>query len=164
MAKRKYTPVDRQAEAARMLDEGGIVRVRFTVEMARTLGTAWAYGVPSRSTPGQVQVAHPSLGCSCRDWKSRQPAGGCAHMLVAAEMERRDRAAKVARQGARREAVGGAQRQPEQQQAEADGPVILTDAEDARLDLAFAARSPLAGLVVQTIRPTRYDALFPAED
>ena len=103
-----YTPVDRKAEAERMLERGGIVRVRFTAEMARTLRTAWAYGVPSRSQPGQVQVAPSSLGCSCHDWKRRQPVGGCAHMLVAAEMERRDRAAKVARQAAQRRAVGSA--------------------------------------------------------
>ena len=101
MAKRQYTPVDRLAEAARMLEQGGIVRVRFTIEMARRLGTAWAYGVPSRSEPGTVQLAHPRLGCSCQDWRKRQPVGGCAHMLVAAEQERRDRAAKAARQAAR---------------------------------------------------------------
>ncbi len=35
---------------------------------------------------------------------------------------------------------------------------------DARADLAFAAGSPLAGPVVRTIRPTRYDAIFPADD
>ncbi len=35
---------------------------------------------------------------------------------------------------------------------------------DARVELAFAAVSPLAGPVVQTIRPDRYSALFPAED
>ena len=97
MAKRQYTPVDRQAEAARMLDRGGIVRVRFTADMAAQFGTRWAYGVPSRTDAGVIQVAHPTLGCSCRDWKRRQPADGCAHMIVAGEMERRDRAAKVAR-------------------------------------------------------------------
>ena len=34
---------------------------------------------------------------------------------------------------------------------------------DALVDLAFAALSPQAGPVVQTVRPTRYDVLFPAE-
>ena len=34
---------------------------------------------------------------------------------------------------------------------------------DAMIDLAFAALSPLAGPIVETVRPTRYDALFPAE-
>ena len=46
--------------------------------------------------------------------------------------------------------------------APAPKPAPLADA-DALIDLAFAALSPLAGPVVETVRPTRYDALFPAE-
>ena len=135
-----------------MLDFGGIVRVRFTDEMARALGTRWAYGVPSRSNPGQVQLAHPRLGCSCMDWKRRRPGAGCAHMIVAAEQERRDRAAKAARQATHRQTVGE-RRQPEQQ-AEA---LALTADEDALVDLAFAALSPGAGAVVQTVTPPAAD-------
>ena len=47
--------------------------------------------------------------------------------------------------------------------AGSDGFAPLTTEEGARLDLAFAALSPLAGPVVQTIRPTRYDVLYPVE-
>jgi hypothetical protein len=41
--------------------------------------------------------------------------------------------------------------------------VFTTADEEAALDLAFAALSPLAGPIVETIRPARYDALFPVE-
>ena len=37
------------------------------------------------------------------------------------------------------------------------------DDHDALIDLAFAALSPLAGPVVETVCPTRYDVLYPAE-
>jgi len=82
--------------------------------------------------------------CTCPDRQERQVA--CKHMLAVRMWTLANTPAAPAPKGA-----GSA------------GPVVLTDAEDARLELAFAALSPLAGPVVQTFGPTRYDALFPVE-
>src|SRR4051812_26989016 len=40
------------------------------------------YGIPSRTTPGLFHLTDGSA-CSCKDWSSRQPSGGCAHMRAA---------------------------------------------------------------------------------
>ena len=47
--------------------------------------------------------------------------------------------------------------------APAPKPAPLAADQDAMLGLAFAALSPDAGAVVQSIRPSRYDVLFPVE-
>ncbi len=44
-----------------------------------------------------------------------------------------------------------------------DAPGVLSDHEEAMLELHFAALSPDAGALTRIIRPTRYDALFPVE-
>ena len=82
--------------------------------------------------------------CTCPDRQERQVA--CKHMLAVRMWTLANTPAAPAPKG-----------------AGATGPVILADDEDARLELAFAALSPLAGPVVQTIRPDRYSVLFPAE-
>ena len=82
--------------------------------------------------------------CTCPDRQERQVA--CKHMLAVRMWTLANTPAAPAPKGA-----GSA------------GPVVLTDAEDARLELAFAALSPLAGPITTIIRPTRYDVLFPVE-
>ena len=47
--------------------------------------------------------------------------------------------------------------------APAPKPAPVTADADALIDLAFAALSPMAGPVVETARPTRYDVLYPVE-
>ena len=47
--------------------------------------------------------------------------------------------------------------------APAPTPAPVAADEDAMLELAFAALSPDAGAGIRTVRPSRYDALFPVE-
>jgi hypothetical protein len=54
------------------------------------------YGIPSRTSPGLFHLTDGSE-CSCKDWTSRQPEGGCAHMR-AAVLYRMEKAAQAARQ------------------------------------------------------------------
>jgi hypothetical protein len=40
------------------------------------------YGLPSRSSAGLFHLTDGSE-CTCKDWTTRQPEGGCAHMRAA---------------------------------------------------------------------------------
>jgi hypothetical protein len=53
------------------------------------------YGLPSRTSAGLFHLTDGSE-CSCKDWTSRQPDGGCAHMRAAVlyRMERKAEEAK----------------------------------------------------------------------
>ena len=82
--------------------------------------------------------------CTCPDRQERRVE--CKHMLAVRMWKLQHDVAAPAPTG-----------------AGSDELAPLTADEEAALDLAFAALSPLAGPVVRTVRPTRYDALFPVE-
>ena len=98
------------------------------------------YGIPSRSEPGTLCLTD-GVSCNCPDAQRRNVR--CAHIRAAA-LYRMKRAAEVG--------------QP------ADVPAVLTADDEARLELAFAALSPDAGAVARTVRPSRYEDLFPTEN
>jgi hypothetical protein len=54
------------------------------------------YGIPSRTSAGLFHLTD-GRECSCKDWTTRQPEGGCAHMRAAVlyRMERAAEAPKV---------------------------------------------------------------------
>jgi hypothetical protein len=62
------------------------------------------YGLPSRTTAGLFHLTDGSE-CSCKDWTSRQPEGGCAHMR-AAVLYRMERAAEQAKDRKSRQVPG----------------------------------------------------------
>jgi hypothetical protein len=53
------------------------------------------YGIPSRTRPGLLHLTDGSA-CSCEDWTTRQPEGGCAHMR-ATVLHRMQKAAEQAK-------------------------------------------------------------------
>ena len=99
------------------------------------------YGVPASKADGSFYYTNLKV-CSCPDYATR--GQGCKHQRAVALHVERARAEQTR-----------TVRQVEQRADDAD--------HDAMIDLAFAALSPLAGPVVETVRPTRYDVLFPAE-
>jgi hypothetical protein len=53
------------------------------------------YGIPSRTSAGLFHLTD-GAECSCKDWTTRQPEGGCAHMR-AAVLYRMEKAAQQSR-------------------------------------------------------------------